>query len=428
MSKPVRQDYIAKVRYINTLPPPPLNPKYLQYNTTEKVSTKEESEQILTSLFRKQNFLSFIENVDEEFGLNLNLINNPGVLNNGDESSIFALSKNGEKLELHPKDKVLLRDAGIGKISKSEPGVSFLRRTEYISEGMAGGSSGSGVTAASAASGSSEASNAQKPDLQYNAESQLKAVETTFDQAQDSLDNFAKLVHPRKKNRKAVAAWPLLPDTSMLDTKFMNIKFSGSASFSKDLEILKRQQRDKFDSKLEKKSIETAIFKPITSADGEWMSLYQCKENKAKVDELKEKLNSTERERPVNLLDEDESVDFKFKHIKNYDMNFQRNDKPYEELAIKLVPDTEGTKKRKLAYYYPIGGRIELKKHRVSQNTEINRFLKDSTSDLINFKLREPNTDEMRIMDNLRSSFDPMEYEAEEDAEQDVEAEVEAEA
>lgn len=435
MSKPVRQDYIAKVRYINTLPPPPLNPKYLQHNTSEKVSTKEELEQILTSLFRKQNFLSFIENVDEEYGLNLNLINNPGFLNNGDELSIFAFSKTGEKVELHPNDKVLLRDAGIGKISKSEPGVSFLRRTEYISDTMAGGSSGSGVVAASSASSGSQgaasngtSSSNTKPDLKYNAESQLKAVENTFELAQASLDNFAQLKHPRKKSRRAVAAWPLLPDTSMMDTKFMNIKFSGSASFSKDLEILKRQQRDKFDSNFEKKSIETAIFKPITSADGEWMSLYQCKENRTKVDDLKEKLNLTERERPVNLLDEDESVDFKFKHIKNYDMNFHRNDKPYEELAIKLVPGTDGDKKRKLAYYYPIGGRIELKKHRVSQNTEINRFLKDSTSDVINFKLREPNTDEMRGMDNLRSAFDPMEYEAEEDLEQEgLQEEVEGE-
>lgn len=419
-SKPVRQDYIAKVRYINTLPPPPLNPKYIQYNTTEKVSTKDESQNILSSLFRKQNFVNFIENVDEEFGLNLNLINNVGVLNNGDESSIFG---GNNKVELHAKDKILLRDAGIGNISKSEPGVSFLRRTEYISEIKAPtSSSGSAASATNTIQSSSAGSNV---DL-YDADAQLKAVEKTFDQAQDSLDNFENMKHPRKRNAKAVAAWPLLPDTSMLDTKFLSIKFTGSASYSKDLEILKRTQRNKFDAAYERKSLETAIFKPITSADGEWMSMYQCKESSKRVNELKEKLNSTEREQPVTLLDEDDSEEFKYKHTKNFDMNFQRFSKPYEELSIKFVPDSEssGNKKRKLAYYYPVSGRIELKKHRQSTNTEINRFLKDSTSDVINFKLREPNTDEMKLMDNLRSSFDPMEYEAAEE-EEEVEADVE---
>ncbi|CAK7901305.1 RNA polymerase II-associated protein 1 [[Candida] anglica] len=415
-SKPVRQDYIAKVRYVNTLPPPPLNPKYLKDNTTEPVSTKEESEQLLSSLFRKQNFLSYIETVDDEYGLNLNLINNHGCLNNGDESSIFSLAAKRE-FELHPKDKVLLRDAGIGKISKSEPGVSFLRRTEYISEKQ---------------STPKVINEPVAPLLKkkegHDAESQLAAVEKTFDEAQDSLDNFSKLKHPRKRNAKAVAAWPLLPDTSMLDTKFLSIKFTGSASVTRELELFKRQQGAKYNENFQKKSLETAIFKPITTADGEWMSLYQVKDVE-KVEQLQDRLNSTEREQPVNLLDEDENTsEYKFKHIKNYDMHFERFTKPYQELTIKFIPNEKetGSKKRKAAYYYPVNGRIELKKHRASQNTEINRFLKENTADIINFKLREPNTDEMKQMDNLRSTFDPMEYEGDdEEIEEDVEGQKE---
>lgn len=56
-----------------------------------------------------------------------------------------------------------------------------------------------------------------------------------------------------------------------------------------------------------------------------------------------------------------------------------------------------------------------MKKHRASTNSEINRFLRDSAVDVINFTLREPNTNEIRKMDAIRSEFDPMDYEGEED-------------
>lgn len=416
--KPIRQEYIAKVRYINNLPPPPLNPKFLEYNTTEKVSPKTESEQLMSSLFRKENFSNLIESIDEELGMNLNLINNPGVLDDGNESSIYKLnSENNNNDEakhviLHPKDRALLRDAGIGNISKSEPGVSFLRRTEYIAERQ--------MPKANGLNGAEGAKDiVEKAEAANDPDAQLAAVERTFDQAQESLDNYTSLKHPSKKNLKAVSAWPLLPDTSMMDTKFIAVKFSGSASISRELQALKRQQKEEYDEAFQKNSLQSAIFRPITSEDGEWISMYQVRDAK-KAEEVKEKLNSSERERPVNLLDEQENVeDFKFKHTKDYDMNFHRFSKPYEELSIKFEPEdhseSKKIRKRKAAYYYPVTGRIDLKKHRASTNSEINRFLRDSTVDVINFSLREPNTNEMKKMDTIRSEFDPMDYEGEED-------------
>lgn len=420
--KPIRQEYIAKVRYINNLPPPPLNPKFIDYNTTEKVSSKTESEQLMSSLFRKENFTSFIESVDEELGMNLNLINNSGFLDNENESSIYKMV--GEKNDnddikhvvLHPKDRALLRDAGIGNISKSEPDVSFLRRTEYIAERQLPKSNGNLKGNDDVA----EIAEAKKAENANDPAAQLAAVENTFDQAQETLDSFSNLKHPGKKHLKAVSTWPLLPDTSMMDSKFLTLKFSGSASISRELQLLKRQQKDKYDETFQKNSLESAIFRPITSEDGEWISMYQVRDAK-KAEEIKEKLNSSERERPVNILDEQEDIeDYKFKHSKDYDMNFHRFSKPYEELAIKFEPaedssETKKTRKRKAAYYYPVTGRIELKKHRASTNSEINRFLRDSAVDVINFTLREPNTNEIRKMDAIRSEFDPMDYEGEED-------------
>lgn len=411
--KSIRQEYIAKVRYINNLPPPPSNPKFLKYNTTEPKSSNQESEELMTSLFRKENFSSFIEQVDEEYGLNLNLINNTGFLDKGDESVIYNLkTADNQPVLLHPDDKILLRDAGIGSISKSEPGVSFLRRTEYIAEKQVSKPE------------EIKQQQQQTENHKVDPESQLQAVENTFDQAQDTLNNLSSLHHPRRKVLKAVSTWPLLPDTSLMDSKFLNVKFSGSASLLRELQTLKRQEKDKYDEEYQRNLLLSTIYKPITSEDGEWISLYQLTDSK-KAASLKDKLNSTDRENPSNLLDEDENdlEEFRFKHTKNYDMQYSRYNKPYEELAIKFVPSGE-SKRRRLALYTPISGKITLKKNRASTNTEINRFLKESTVDVINFKLREPNTNELRTMDNIRSEFDPMEYEGEEEEDEEEEGDV----
>lgn len=408
--KPVKQDYIAKVRYINNLPPPSLHPKFLKYNVTEKTTPHEENDHLMSSLFRKENFLQFIEQVDEEYGMAINPLQSRGFLDGSNEKAIFA----NNNVPLHPKDKVLLRDAGIGNINKSEPGVSFLRRTEYIAERQA--------TSRADDKGSSAARMAELE--KHDPEAQLQAVEKSFDRAQESLNDPSKLKHPRKKHLRAVAAWPLLPDTSMMDTKFLSVKFSGSASLSRELQVLKQREGSTYDDELQRKSLLTAVYKPITSEDGEWVSFYHMKDKKG-VEDLTEKLTSTEKEQPVNLLDdEDQELEvFRFKHYKNFDMRYQRFSKPLEELALKFISEEPGSKKRKAAYYYPISGRVELKKHRASTNTEINRFLDDSTMDVLNFKIREPNTNELKRMDNIRSEYDPMEYEGEDEEEDEGEDE-----
>ena len=60
-----------------------------------------------------------------------------------------------------------------------------------------------------------------------------------------------------------------------------------------------------------------------------------------------------------------------------------------------------------------------MKKHRASTNSEINKYIKEQTFDGINFKLREPTTNELKKMDTIRSEYDPMEYEGEDEEEDD---------
>ncbi|CAK9439557.1 uncharacterized protein LODBEIA_P36570 [Lodderomyces beijingensis] len=431
-NKPVRQDYVAKIRYTNNLPPPPLNPKYIEYNTANPISQKTEAEQLLASLFRKENFQILMEKIDDQSGLELNLINNNGFLDYGKPSSIGQLTRNDQPIPLHPKDRALLRDAGIGKINKSEPGVSFLRRTEYISERSTPKTTTSAAIQTEEAKANAKIKNEAMHSL--DADAQLDAVEETFTAANDSLHDFSKLQHPRKKRVKAVDTWPLLPDTSMMDNVLMNLRFLGSASIDRELKMLKRRKGDSYNERFQRQKQESAIFKPINSKDGEWMSMFQVP-NEDEAGKLHQVLNSTEPEKPVNLLDleDDTGGQFQFKFAKNYEMSYQEYPHLNQELAVKFVPEsaeekdgaTTTTRKKKVAYYLPITGKVELKKYRTSTNREINKFVKEKTFDLVNFKLREPTTNELKSMDRARSQYDPMEYEGDDDEDEGDEGEQE---
>ncbi|KAI3404527.2 hypothetical protein KGF56_002719 [Candida oxycetoniae] len=430
-NKPVRQDYIAKIRYTNNLPPPPLNPKFIEYNTTTPVSPKTEGEQLLSSLFRKENFQNLMERIDDHLGLELNLINNNGFLDYGKPSSIGQLTRNDEPIPLHPKDRALLRDAGIGSINKSEPAVSFLRRTEYISERSLPKATSAITTHSEEIKVNEKLRNSESHDL--DADAQLEAVEETFTAANNTLQDKFMIKHPRKKHLKAVDVWPLLPDTSMMDNIFMNLRFVGSASVDRELKTLKRKQGASFNEKFQKQKQESSIFRPINSEDGEWITMFEL-DDENQANQIYQKLHSTEPEKPINLLDvEDETgPDFNFKFVKNYDMQYQEYPSSDQELAIKFIPQLnengEIAKKRKVAYYTPVSGKVELRKYRASTNSEINKFVKERTYDGVLFKLREPTTNELKEMDKVRSEYDPMEYEGEdEDDEEEVVEEKEQE-
>ncbi|KAF6063815.1 Paf1 family protein [Candida albicans] len=332
-----------------------------------------------------------MERIDDQLGLDLNLINNRGFLSEDKmNESVGKLKYN----QLHPNDRALLRDAGIGKISKNEPEVSFLRRTEYISDRPLS----KGGNNLNTATEEIKVKEKLSKDEHFDADSQLQNVEESFTVANESLYDLKNIKHPKKKHLRAVNTWPLLPDTSMLDNVFLNLRFMGSASINRELNNLKQQQQQqqqqndkKFDEKLFDRALESSLFKPIKSEGGEWISMYSLdatntsttandNDNEEQINDLYEKLHSTKKEQPINLLDEDEESleTYKFKYTKNYDMTYQPFEHENEELAIKFVSDEiedpvskdNFKRKRKMAYYYPINGKIELKKHREDEEEE----------------------------------------------------------
>lgn len=123
----VHQDYLARVRYTNALPPPPFYPKFLDIPNTGLSSGLYTSPHYASRLQREQPLN--IE-ADAELGMPIDLVGIQGVFEGKDEKIMFE----DDPAPLHPKDRELLRPINaLGKPIASGNAVSFLRRTEYIS-------------------------------------------------------------------------------------------------------------------------------------------------------------------------------------------------------------------------------------------------------------------------------------------------------
>ncbi|ODQ82841.1 hypothetical protein BABINDRAFT_159338 [Babjeviella inositovora NRRL Y-12698] len=360
-----KQEYIARTRFLNDLPPPPCAPKLLTYNSLPQEDLGlVDSPALLSSVFRKENFRSLVGCV----GMRLDLLAMPGVLDYGDERAMFALNNH---IDLHPDDRILLRDPGAERVAAKDPGVSFLRRTEYISEKR---------STILGYSGDKKRVEAQAID----PESQVAAVEATFQFCLDT--DVASLKHPKKAHLTAKKTWAFLPDTSAMDQNYMTIKFVNSAALS-------REQH-----KSAGEALDTSIFKPTTLDSGEWISFY--KTSQAASDTLKRKFGEAN---PAHGLDESET--FSFKRIRDYEMKFNRFART-DELAVELHRENS------TAVFLPIGGRIDLSTRRVPP--ALKKVVEDNTIDAINFSLTEPTVEETRARDSVRGQYDPLNYGQEE--------------
>lgn len=371
--------YVAKVRYSNTLPPPLCPPKLLK----DEVNDCNDSGlgNLVASFFRKENFRNLIR-LDEDLGMSLNLINVP------DKATVYGMSGMG----LHPEDQILLTDPTKRVKTKSET-VSFLRRTQYISSGNQSGNTGSSAI--------NQAELKRKDDLDPKA--QLKTVEDMFDVP--SVEDLVKFKHPIKKHLKARKAWNFLPDTSMFDQQYYDIKFTSSASISKSRDKNKSAIKSMTDPKLL-----TAIFREIdVNKTTKLTSFYVAESEEA--DKIKAKLDDETENAPIDdaELEEimrDESKKSVYKRQREYDGSIKELE-PLRHLVITF------DEKSNNSYYIPLSGKIELKKCRI--DPYLAPKIKDMTYDQINMFVREPTNSEIENRDILRSDYDPMEFGADEE-------------
>ncbi|KAJ3484774.1 hypothetical protein NLG97_g6975 [Lecanicillium saksenae] len=245
----IHQDFIARIRYSNALPPPPNPPKLLDIPNTGLSSGQYTTPGFASRLAREQPLN--IE-ADAELGMPLDLVGMPGVFD-GDESSIQAPA---QAPPVHPHDKPLLRPiAALGKPKVAEANVSFLRRTEYISSLASKRFEGNSPRALLM---KAKKPIARQAEAAADAPQTIKRkIERSFDIAEQELKDPKRAKHPNKKHLKAVEVTPLIPDLdafpdsgAYVTIKFLTNPMAGSGS--------------KFDSRLL-----SSLFRPIDKTQEE---------------------------------------------------------------------------------------------------------------------------------------------------------------
>ncbi|CEP64728.1 Paf1p LALA0_S13e01684g [Lachancea lanzarotensis] len=362
MSK--KQEYIAKIRYRNDLPPPLLPPKLLKYEFSADEAA--DSAKLVTSLYAKTNVTPLVK-INEDLGMPMDLMELPGLLNHQDPRLLLGF----ENIKLHPEDRALLRDPRVDKLTKTDMSkVTFLRRTEYVSSSQAAKQN----TKKRAAS---EALDLEEEIL--TPAQRVKRVEETFDFI---TDDVSKIRHPTKKSVHAVKTWSVLPDTAAMDQTFFTIRFVGSAALGK-------QEKDQL-------ALSTAMFRPVELEEDEWVSLYTTDKDGSAIYEKN-------REQQIDEIVDDDRA-YQFKHLRDFDMKHQQPTGLglFNELSLRFNDD------KKTVYYTPIRSRIELRRRRV--NEVIKPLVRENNLDQINVKIRNPTPQETRHRDLIRMKFDPIDF------------------
>ncbi|KAG7817513.1 hypothetical protein KL928_003412 [Ogataea angusta] len=388
-----RQDFVAKVRFLNDLPPPPCPPKMIDLQSSLKGDPLTFSA-LLSSVFRKDHFSNLVT-LDDELGLHMSLLENPKCIEENTLSPITALAPDfGNNSMLHPEDKILLTDP-TKTVASKEDSVSFLRRTQYISSDRTSARMPS-------SSDSSLSKLRMRKREEFDAKSQLRKVEKMFARS-DIHENVEEILHPSKKGLRAKKVWSLLPDTSMLDQNFYDIKFASSSSFRKE-RTNKRKAEEPSD-------ITAPLFKLVSLSDAtNFMTLYTADDNDC--DQVNALLKDTKENAPASSLEEarlSSSKILTYQKLRDYDSNSRMisNAEFSRQLAITF------DERSSTALFVPIKGRIELKKRRIDSFLEPK--LRALSYDEIKLNIREPTRAEVYERDIRRSNFDPMEFGADEE-------------
>ncbi|KAK5680227.1 hypothetical protein LTS10_007154 [Elasticomyces elasticus] len=432
----VHQDYIARIRYSNALPPPPYPPKLLDIPGTGLAGGQYTSAGYASKLAREQPLN--IE-ADAELGMPIDMIGVPGIFN-GDERAIFARPN----AILHPADKALCKPlTAQGKANATGGGVSFLRRTEYT-----------------ASQGPQHfASNTSKDMMRLRNDPKRRKLNTVdkedpvniirnivkgFDIAHpsdaykgdDSTTNIRGAAvtdaelrawthpkHPTNPDLQLLDSYAVLPDLSALPTSnaYMIAKFQSNPlageSYDERLDTAIMRPLDdahmsaEYKRKMEDWDAATGKPQPLMEFDYEFF----VPADGSAVHNIKRKfdVNDTENEDPDLYTDElDGERSFTFERLRTYETYNQHGhpDNYYNDSVALALHDPEGVlgEKRleKAAYYYPIVQRTALRPKRKVGRLAATQT-EDDRVDVISLQVRGYDESEQQMVLERQAGLDP---------------------
>lgn len=336
----------------------------------------------------------------------------------------------------HPHDRPLLRPLStLGKPKFSDSGVSFLRRTEYISS-YTSKSRFESTTSRSLIDNTGNRTKRAPGNVDKESPEYIKnQAEKSFQIATNYLKNPAQVRHPNpsKRNIKLLDANPLLPDLDAFPDAggYVTIKFMTNPV----------PPSTTYDARLE-----TSILKPIESTEEEEAAKAAAAELYSKDPErypppdntIEYEFFMTETpsealafKRKFDVLDPEKDSEeiytqkngagdgcVRFKRVRAYESAFASGStaEKYDEVIIAVHDGKDGLR-QKGAYYYPIVQKSGIRPQRQKNIDKKRRFAQEETkrqTDFLDMRVDEPFEDLKGQRDVYRT--EPFGREVEEEA------------
>ncbi|KAI9673378.1 MAG: hypothetical protein M1817_002840 [Caeruleum heppii] len=468
------QDYIARTRYQNPLPPPSNPPKLLDIPGTGLSSGQYTSPAFASRMAREQPLN--IE-ADAELGMPLDLVGMPGIFD-GDESSIQAPDQTPVP---HPKDKALLRPlSALGKPSSVGSNVSFLRRTEYISAEQSRSRFEPSATPKHAKPAGEDVKKKRRAEAARDDPINiLRTVVKGFDVANpdhvykgpdtgtnfrghpptpDEVDAWSRPQHPTKKGLHVVESYPILPDLDAMPDAggYMVMKFGTNPMAATET----------YDERLD-----VGIFKPMETSREDAAANHQAAvaahqldpkkphpgpppfdyeyfipQDAKSVTKIQSKFNVNDPSRDdAELYDNTNKAtgekSFRYSRLRAYEtataQGGQGNN--FNEVAIALYdPEQDNTgdsskpNKQRGAYFYPIIQKATVRPRRAANMAQMGRMnnprqaeLDAEKLDYLDIIVRDPDETEAARRMDYKKQYDPSSGEGAEDGDAEVVEEAE---
>ncbi|KAI2631015.1 RNA polymerase II-associated [Hypoxylon sp. NC1633] len=426
----IHQDFIARIRFSNALPPPPNPPKLLDIPNTGLASGQYTAPGFGSRLAREQQLN--IE-ADAELGMPLDLVGMPGVFD-GDESSIQAPAQSPP---IHPHDRALLRNASsLGNPKYAETNVSFLRRTEYIASVAQKTHHTPGLLRTNTAPKRPLKRPTPEPILDSPVNIKRK-IDQSFTVAAANLKDKSRVKHPSKRNVKLVDAYPLIPDLNAFPDsgayttfKFTNNPVPTTGVYDKRLHnfILKPV------AKTEAEEAALALAMQAHERDPEHIPKPQnVMDYNFFMSESPDATSRFQQKFDVNNPDHDDdglythksSADkpafFAFPRVRAYEtaQELELNDQTKYDQEVVLAFNDDDTNDQKGVFYYPVMQQSVIKPQRAKTIARTIGFVPSDLDagepliDQLDVRVEEP-TDDIRAWMNL---YHEHPYGKEEDAE-----------
>lgn len=361
---------------------------------------------------------------------------------------------------VHPRDRALLRPlASLGKPKSVDSGVSFLRRTEYISSEQ-GRSRFESNTSRNLIKSTGKAKKKRQPDASRDDPVNImRSVVKGFDIAHpedaykgpDSGSNirgaaptqaevaaWKRPKHPSKPGLTVIDSYPVLPHLDAFPDAggYMVTKFSSNPS----------QASDAYDKRLDVGLLQPLPLRPEIIAEQEAKRLaheadpanhapagappydyaYYLPTDEKSVPNIKKKFDINDPEKDddslyTNKVKDTQDGCFQYGRIRAYETGTSTTnlDQKYGEIALALHDSERGAKAKgnetdestleKAAYYYPIISKSQLRPRRPRNIAQPSRTQEEEEAEQVDFldvTVRDPDEEETSARTTHRAEID----------------------